>query len=191
MTKIEILLLSRQTIFSIDDLAVIWSIPDRKRLWEIVKYYLRTSKLRKLYSGVYSLYNQDFSELELAVNLFSPSYISFHTALGIHGINFQHYSEIHVIALASKKITVEGKQFVYHQFKRKVFFNGLGIEKKEGYQIASLERAVCDSLYLLPSMTLDYLGMLNVEKLQKVAGVYENQSLSKRVVKIIKELKNA
>lgn len=190
MTKIEKLLISKKTVFSVDDLAVLWSMSERKKLWESIKYYLRIGKLTKVYSGTYVL-NPDYSELELAVKLFYPTYISFHTALGIHGINFQHYQSIHSMALASKKIKVGQKTFVYHQLRDEVFFNETGVEKNNNYRLASPERAVCDSLYLAPSMTLDVLDEVNFDRLLRLVEIYKNKSLQKRVLELVEREKNA
>ncbi len=191
MTKIEKLLISKQRVFTIDDLALMWNMPDRKKLWESVKYYLRSKKLKKIYSGVYALADFKYDQLELAVNLFTPAYISFHSALGIHGVNFQQYNSVHSMALASKKIKIEGMDFVFHQLKNETFFNEIGIEQKETYKIASVERAICDSLYLVPSMTFDVLDAVSPDKLQQVVQIYKNNSLEKRVQTIIRRMKDA
>ncbi|KUK79862.1 MAG: hypothetical protein XD95_0076 [Microgenomates bacterium 39_7] len=189
MTKIEKLLTSEQRVFTVDDLAVLWNMPDRKKLWESIKYYLRSERLKKIYSGVYVLADREYDQLELAVNLFTPAYISFHTALAIHGVNFQYYSEVHAMALASKKIQFNGQSFVYHQLKDEIFFNELGIEQKTAYKIASIERAVCDTLYLMPSMTFDVLDGVNPNKLQQVAQIYDNKSLIKKAQKLLRDEK--
>jgi len=190
MTKIEKLLLSKQTVFSVGDLAVLWNMSERKKLWESIKYYLRIGKLVRVHSGTYVL-NQDYSELELAVKLFSPAYISFHTALGIHGINFQNYHSVHAMALVSKKIEVAQKTFVYHQLQDHIFFNEVGVEKEGNYRLASPERAICDSLYLVPSLTFDVLDQVDTDKLLAVATVYQSQALAKRVSRLIKEKNHA
>ncbi|MBU1967284.1 hypothetical protein KJ707_04485 [Patescibacteria group bacterium] len=190
MTKIEKLLLSPHTIFSVDDLAVLWNISHRKQLWESIKYYLRVGKLIKVYSGTYALH-QDYSMLELAVKLFSPAYISFHTALGIHGINFQQYKTVHAMALASKKITTNNQLFIYHQLQDQIFFNELGIKQETNYRLANPERAICDSLYLIPSLTFDILDQVDQEKLLQVAKIYQNQALTEKVINLIAGIKYA
>jgi len=180
MTKIETLLLSSQTVFSVADLSLYWNEPDRKKLWESIKYYLRIGKLQKLRSGMYSL-RDGYEELELAVKLFSPAYISFHTALGIHGISFQQYGAVHVVGSLSKKIVVRDTEFICHQVKDAVLFASMGVLQERQYSIASSERAVCDSLYLSPKMTFDRIENLNSEKLLATATIYENKSLISRV----------
>lgn len=83
-----------------DDLAILWQISDRSRLWESIKYYMRTKRLYSIQRGVYAL-SEDYSPFEAAVKLFPPAYISFTTALAHHGVFFQYSSEVHDISLKS------------------------------------------------------------------------------------------
>lgn len=185
MTKIEILLKSPQKVFTVDDLAVMWQMPDRRKLAEVIKYYVRVHRLIKVFRGVYAL-DQDYSELELAVNIFPPAYISFITALGIHGITFQYYESIHVMATASKTITVSsGKKIIFHQLKDEILFDQTGLQKEANYLIASPERTICDALYLKPTYTFDHLGGIDIKILREVAAIYRNQALTNRIEKLI------
>ena len=45
MTKLEILHKSSQKIFTVNDLAVMWQVSERKKLWEVIKYYVRQKRL--------------------------------------------------------------------------------------------------------------------------------------------------
>lgn len=185
MTKIEILLKSPQKVFTVDDLAVMWQMPDRRKLAEVIKYYVRVRRLIKVFRGVYTL-DQDYSELELAINIFPPAYISFITALGIHGITFQYYESIHVMATASKTITVSsGKKIIFHQLKDEILFDKTGLQKEENYMIASPERTICDTLYLKPTHTFDHLGGIDIKILRDVVAIYRNQALTNRIEKLI------
>jgi predicted transcriptional regulator of viral defense system len=185
MTKIEILLKSPQKVFTVDDLAVMWQMPDRRKLAEVIKYYVRVRRLSKVFRGVYTL-DEDYSELELAVNIFPPAYISYITALGIHGISFQYYESIHVMATASKTITLQsGKKVIFHQLKDEILIDQIGLQKEEGYLIASPERTICDTLYLRPTYTFDHLGGINIETLRAMVAIYRNQALTKRIEKLI------
>ncbi|MBD3300528.1 MAG: hypothetical protein GF347_04200 [Candidatus Moranbacteria bacterium] len=186
MTKITELLKARQKILTIQDLGVIWRENDRKKLIEAIKYYLRKGDLKKIKKGIYYI-EKDFDDFELAQKIVPVSYISFYTALNKHGVVFQYYKNIHSMALKTKNVKVEDKIFKYHQIKSDIFFNSLGIEQKENYLIASKERAICDSLYLKPKLAFDNLSGLDVEKLLKIAGIYENQNLLKEIKKLIKD----
>jgi predicted transcriptional regulator of viral defense system len=184
-TKAELLLSTSQTVFTVDDLAILWQISDRSRLWELIKYYTRTNRLHSIQRGVYAL-SEDYSPFETAVKLFPPAYISFTTALAHHGAFFQYSSEVHAMAQASKRLEIaSGQVFVYHQLKNDILLNQQGIEKADGYWIASLERAICDTSYLVPSFAFEYLNNVNPQKLEQLSKLYGNKALQNRIKKII------
>ena len=65
MDKIEKLLVLNKNVFSTQDLSIIWGISVKKKLWEIIKYYVRKNKLYRIYRGIYSL-DKKYSQFELA-----------------------------------------------------------------------------------------------------------------------------
>lgn len=181
MTKIEILLRSSQTVFTVSDLAVLWQISERKKLWEVIKYYVRKKRLQKVYRGIYVI-DPHYSPLELVVNLLPPAYISLETALGIHGINIQYQSDIHAISLTSKVITLPtGSRCVFHQVKDFILFDQTGLQQEKNFLLASPERAICDTFYLHPHFVFDNVHIVNTQKLLEVVTIYHNQSLKKRI----------
>lgn len=190
MTKAELLLSASQTVFTVDDLAILWHMTDRSRLWESIKYYLRTNRLHSIQRGVYAL-SEDYSPFEAAVKLFPPAYISYTTALAYHGASFQYSSEIHLMAQASKRLEVRGGQvFIYHQLKNEILLNQKGVEKKDGYWMATLERAICDTSYLVPSFVFEHLDNVNPVELEQLSKLYGNKALQyriKRIVSILRE----
>ena len=194
MTKIEKLLSETpQTVFTIDDLAVLWNQPDRPRLARVVNYYVRTGRLHSVHKGVYALM-EDYSPHEAAIKVFPPAYISFTTALGLHGAYFQYERNIHTMAQASKTITLKnGHTFVYHQLKDKILLNQEGIEKSDSFWLASLERAICDTSYLVPSFAFEYVQRADPGKLISLATIYDNQALVTRIRElcvVIEEIRN-
>ncbi|MBM3146245.1 MAG: hypothetical protein FJ010_14975 [Chloroflexi bacterium] len=181
-TKIELLLSSApQTTFTIDDLAVLWSMPERYKLVRLVNYYVRTGRLYSIRRGVYTL-KEDYSPLEAAIKLSPPAYISSTTALGIHGAYFQYESDLHVMARSSKTIRLSsGQTFVYHRLKDEILLNRQGVEKVDNYWLASLERAICDTSYLTPSFVFEHLERVEVDELRRLASIYDNHALVKRI----------
>jgi predicted transcriptional regulator of viral defense system len=183
-TKMEILLLSPQTIFTVDDLSVLWKISDRSKLWESIKYYLRTGRLRSIQRGVYSTVD-DYSPLEAAIKIFPPAYISFITALAFHGAYFQYTDEIHVMGQTSKRIDLPGgRPIIYHQLKKEMLLKQNGVYKHEGYWIASLERAICDTSYLEPSFVFENVDKADADELERLSQLYDNRALSNRIQKL-------
>ena len=184
MTKAELLLSTPQSVFTVDDLALLWQMDDRSKLWESIKYYLRTKRLYNVQRGVYAR-SEDYAPFEAAVKLFPPAYISYTTALAYHGAYFQYTSEIHAMAQASKRLEVgSGQVFVYHQLKSDILLNQQGVEKRDGYWMASLERAICDTSYLVPSFVFEHLGNVNPEALEGLATLYGNTALEDRIQRI-------
>jgi predicted transcriptional regulator of viral defense system len=189
MTKAEQIAKTKKNILTIQDLGVIWGISNRKRVLEGIKYNLKKGRLIQIQRGIYSK-SKDYESLELAQKIIPLSYISLYTALAKHGVIFQYYETIHSIALKSRKIQVENQNFTYHQVKPEIFFNNFGIAKKQGYLIATRERAICDSLYLKPTLAFDNLAKINSQRLLEISKIYHNKRLEKDINKLIK-LKNA
>lgn len=193
MTKIEKLLLSGQNIFTVQDLATLWQISDKVQLWNTIRYYLRSNKLNRIHKGLYAVRNYD--SYEVAYKLVIPSYISFYTALGFHGITFQSYETTHSMSLISKKIKIKSRDFNFHRIKEEIFFDPTGIDEVKSdngfvkYKIADKERAICDSLYLLPNLAFDNLSGVNFDKLLSTAKIYKNKKLEKTVELFYKNYK--
>ncbi|MEM1311892.1 MAG: hypothetical protein AAGF07_00305 [Patescibacteria group bacterium] len=185
--KLELLLEKTQTVFDIKELAAAWDYLDYKKVKELARYYSGKQKLLRVAHGLYSTTDKP-KILEVAQKLQTPSYITYHTALSIHGINFQFYSNIHCFSKRKKEVVVLGQKIIYHQTKLETLFNPLGIEKKEGYYLASLERSICDSLYLSPGLAFDNLKNINSEKILEISQIYGNKRVEREILKIVKYL---
>ncbi len=123
--------------------------------------------------------------MEVAQTIGAPGYISLYTALIIYGVNFQLTSDIHIMTNSSRKINI-GYNIILHKIKDNILLNSKGIILKPNYNIASKERAICDTLYLYPNTYFDNLNNVDWDSLIDIAIIYEN----KRLVKQINELKN-
>lgn len=185
LKKIEQLLVSPFSVFSVQDLSTIWKVKDKSTLYSNIQYYLRIGKLLRVHKGIYALATKENNSLELAQKILKPSYISSYTALAVHGIVFQLYSSIYSMALKSKQLEVNNETFVYHQLKEKVFYDSSGIEDKVTYLIAGPERAICDSLYLCPGLSFDSFNGVDFNYLREVSKIYHNKRLEKEVENII------
>lgn len=185
MNKMEILLLSKQNIFNLQDLATLWQISEHRKVVELAKYYLRTGRLFNIKKGVYAL-NKDYSDLELAQKLIPLSYLTYHTALSFYGINYQFYNQIHSTALISRTLKIADKSFFYHKIKPHIFYNSLGLVQKENYTICSKERTICETFLFASKPAFDYVDGVDKNQLIEIAEIFENQSLLKKVNKFIK-----
>ena len=186
--NIELLAQSGKSIFTTSDLAVIWSIPERRKLIELIKYYPRTSRLTSITKGVYA-YGHSYTNLDIAQKLVPFSYISLYTSAQIHGLTFQHYDTTHAMALNTKKYLLPAGRFEYHRLKASAFYNPLGIIKNDHYLLAGPERTVADCLYTYPNFSFDNLRPIDPKKLNEIAKIYDNSSLLRRINKVIKQIK--
>lgn len=93
------------------------------------------------------------------------------------------------MAQISKRLEVNGQVYVYHKLKNDILLNQQGIEKVEGHWIGSLERAICDTSYLIPGFVFEHLGNVNPEKLERLSSLYGNEALEKRIERMIIVLK--
>lgn len=189
MDKIEVLLRARKTVFTADEICLIWHTTNMNSFKALLCYYEQKGKLRRIRRGVYTPH-QEYDHFELAQKLFTPSYISFLTALQYHGISFQHSESITSAALNRKELKVDGATYMYSRLKESVLFNNQGILQKEFYQIADAERAICDSLYHYGNYYFDNLKNISADKLKTYMKIYGNMSLEKRVLELCNIVNN-
>lgn len=187
ITNIEKLAFSGKRVFTTEDLAVIWQIPQRRRLIERIKYYLREKRLISVYKGVYA-YGEDYTPLDIAQKLVPMSYISLYTTSQMYGLTFQFYSSIYSISLKSKKYKIGKTEYFYRKVKESIFYNQSGLINNGRYILADKERTVADCLYVFPSFAFDNLQGINKEKLVEMSKIYSNKRLEKEIMKIIKTI---
>lgn len=184
ITNIEKLALSGKKVFTTQDLAVIWQIPQRRRLIELIKYYLREKRLTSIYKGVYA-YGEDYATMDIAAKLIPLSYISLYTSSQMHGLTFQYYQTIYSISLKSKKYQIKRQGYIYHKVKESIFYNQSGLINKGRYTIADKERTITDCLYVFPEFAFDNLQGIDKEKLLALSKIYNNKRLEQEIKKLI------
>lgn len=153
----------------------------KKRL----SYQLKTQKLTKIRKWLYvvtdQLYQLGQSEGRIVANsVYVPSYISYETVLRDHGVIFQLYTSIFVACTYSKLVTVplnNDLEPINIQFQRMppaLLSNPIGIETKDGYSIATLERALCDMFWRSGTLQIDTLTetMIRLPRLIAIADIY-------------------
>lgn len=183
INKLEKLALSGKKVFTTQDLAVIWQIPERRKLIGIIKYYLREKRLISLYKGVYA-YGEDYTPFDIAQKLVPLSYISLYTTSQMHGLTFQYYKTIYSVSLKSKKYKINGQEYIYHRVKESIFYSTLGLIQNGRYTIADKERTIADCLYVFPRFAFDNLADIDSEKLLTLSKIYNNKRLEKEVEKL-------
>ena len=171
---------SPKTVFTDKDLALLWEETDRNNLKAKTAYYVKTGVLLRLTRGVFAK-DKNYHPKELATSIYTPSYISFETVLREAGIIFQYYETIFVATRWSFTKNIAGNNITFRKLKDGLLFSPDGIENKGTYCIATPERAFLDMLYVAPNYFFDNLSMLNWELCFKIAEIYNNKQLIKRL----------
>ena len=175
------LLKSKKTVFSFKDLLLIWENIDAKTARSRIHYYLKRGDLYHIRRGFYAK-DKNYDRFEFATKIYTPSYISFESVLVNAGVIFQHYRQIFVASYQSKELICDKQKYLFKKLKTSILINGLGIENKENYSIASPERAFLDILYLNKDYYFDNMSSLNWEKIYKILPIY---GINKRMKKVV------
>jgi len=179
---------TKKKILTTKDLALIWQENDSKKLYSKISYYAKKGELIKLSRGIFTK-DKDYDSKELATSIYSPSYISFETALVDAGIIFQYYETIFIATKWTRKINIDNKSFCYRKIKDSILYNPEGVIQKDNYNIASVERAFLDMIYLFPNYYFDNLRPINWEKCSKLVKIYNNKKLIERLLEYKKNVK--
>ncbi|MFH1890972.1 MAG: hypothetical protein ABIJ91_05435 [Candidatus Kuenenbacteria bacterium] len=187
---LEVLLRSPKTVFSINDVTLLWG-EERKRIVAVrLNKYAKAGKLIRLRRGVYAK-DKNYDRLELATRIYTPSYISFETVLTRAGINFQKYDSIFVASYVTREIKVDGQTILYIRMKDYVLSNTTGVDQNGNVAIATKERAFLDRIYISKDYHFDNLDGLDWDKIFEILQIYNNKRMEKKVNVYFKEYKKA
>ena len=173
---------STKTIVTSKDLALIWGENEPENLNAKTAYYAKQGALTRLTRGIFAK-DKNYNPKELAVSIYSPSYISFETVLREAGIIFQHYDTIFGAAKWPRTIKIDKRTFTFRKLKDAVLYNSAGVINNDNYSIATPERAFLDMIYLFPDYYFDNLSPINWQKCSELARIYGNKQLIKRLNK--------
>ena len=129
-------------VFSINDAAKAMGKPKH-----YVSKLLSSNKgVERIERGKYYIKSAHADMYEIASQIVFPCYISGFAALGYHGLVEQSVVKYTVIALKRhKQISVAGSSIEFVTFPKSRFF---GYKKEGSIYMASVEKAIVDSLYL-------------------------------------------
>lgn len=178
---------SKNTVFTIKDIALTWGEPNTELVKRRVYRYVKAGKLYAIRKGIYAK-DKNYDKFELATKIFTPSYISLETVLAKAGIIFQFYGQIFVVSYLTREITADGQTYSYRKIKDSILTNNAGIETKDNYSVATPERAFLDVVYLNKDYHFDNLSGLNWVKVFEILPIYGG---NKRIEKKIKEYHDA
>jgi predicted transcriptional regulator of viral defense system len=173
---------SSKTVLTTKDLALIWEETNSANLKSKIGYYIKRGALVRLTRGVFAK-DKNYDPKELATSIYTPSYISFETALREYGMIFQHYDRIFVAGPRSSTKKIDGRVIVFRKLKDEILHSPAGIKDENNYSVAAPERAFLDTVYLFPNYYFDNLKPIDWEKCFELAKIYDNQQLIKRLKK--------
>lgn len=178
------ILRSDKTVFTFKDLALLWQDSGSSATRVRINYYVKKGELYHIRKGFYAK-NKDYSKLELATRIFTPSYLSFETVLARDGLVFQYYEQIFAASYITRQITIDNQVYSYKKIKDTVLINSIGIEHADEMSTATKERAFLDTLYVNNDYFFDNLS-LDWDKVFLILPIYDNKRMAKKVNKIYK-----
>lgn len=180
---------SQLKFFTTKDLQGLFNIKSKRTLEDLIKRLITGGTLSQLEKGKYLAINTQPSSFEIAQFIYSPSYISFETALNYHGVLSQFPTEI-TSATTKRRTTklIDGKAYSYSQIDQKLF---TGYYKEDAYLIAYPEKALFDQFYMISKSleTEEYLDemdytQINSDKVGQYLNLVAN-SYKKIILKLL------
>jgi len=183
------------TVFSLADIKEIDSHFHRRRLneWQDKGY------IKKIIRGYYIFSDLKLNEkviFEIANRIYSPSYISFETALAYYGLIPESvYGMTSVSTRRTYLFKTAVAEFSYRTIKPRLFFGyNLAEQNNRFFKIASPEKAVLDYFYINPgikdnddfeSLRIDKAAFLKLVSMAKIRGFlkkFKQKALKKRIM---------
>lgn len=176
-----------ETVFTLNEVSQLFPEIAYESLRDRLYYFAKVGKLKRLHQSIYA--KADYNPYELANKLYKPSYISLETVLGQGNVVFQYYETIFVVSYLTRTVSAGGISIQYRQIKGEVLTNTEDIEQKDGYFIATLERAFLDAVYIYKNYHFDNLGVINWEKVDSLKKIYKSKAFERRVENYYKDYK--
>ena len=159
---------------------------------------IKNQKLFKIITGLYET-NPDTPGYLLASSIYGPSYISFEYALSFYGFIPERVDTVTCATFNKKKkkqYNTDFGVFTYRDVPMLVYPLEIVLvqDGSYSYQIATLEKALCDKLYTLKPLknysdlekmlfddlriNIEDFNKLNIDKIQKLSVLYHSTNVS-------------
>lgn len=168
-----------ETVFTLDEISQNFPEIPYKNLKDRLYYFTKVGKLQRPRHGIYA--KAKYNPMELANKLYKPSYISLETVLLKGGVTFQYYETIFLVSYLTRSVQIGDINIQYRRIPGDILTNLSGIKAKEGFFLASLERAFLDAVYIYKNYFFDNLGILDWEKVNELKKIYNSKAFEKRV----------
>ncbi len=170
--------------FSLKDLSKISNL-EKSSLKVAISRAVKTGEIIKLVNGLYTKNINNISWENLAINIYSPSYVSFESALNYYNILSQQAVSLTLATNKRKKdINIHNHPIVYRHIKSDLFW---GYIRKDDYLIAEPEKAFLDLAYLSLNGYGYFdpkemnLSLLDKEKVKRYLKKFNNKKLDKLI----------
>ena len=150
--RIALLAKQNEQIFHVRDLANLWGVSNQNTLYTILKRYVKSQLIYRIYKGFYSTIDPEKIEPVLigAKALHQYCYLSTETVLFRAGYISQKVEAFTFISAQSQKFKIGKNAFISRQMADKFLYQMDGIQQHGSVKIATLERAIADMLYFNP-----------------------------------------
>lgn len=196
--------LKNYPVFSLNDIRKLEADFDLRRLneWQ-KKNYIK--KVRKSFYIFADLQVNDQILYTIANRIYEPSYISLQMALSLYGLIPEAvYGITSVTSQNTKTLNTPIGDFSYRHIRPELMF-GYELRQYEGhsYQVAEMEKAVLDYLYLNAKLesqedfeglrfnAAEFKSKVNMERFNKYLDAFKNNALRKRVKKFLTYIEHA
>lgn len=176
-----------ETVFTVGEISQLMPKIPYESIRDRLYYFTKVGKLKRLKQGIYA--KTEFNPMELANKLYKPSYVSLETVLFKGAVVFQYYETIFLVSYITRTVEVGDIKIQYRRMPGDILTNLAGVEAKEGYFIASLERAFLDAVYIYKDYFFDNLGAINWEKAGELKKIYNSKTFEKRIEDYYKDYK--
>jgi len=180
------LLLRQESVFTLNDVAIIMNEDNANNLKERMGKGVAKGVMLNPRKGIYAKPN--YSPLELACKLYTPSYLSLEYILQREGVVFQYDSAITMVSYLSRELDVDGYRIKYRKIKGVIMIAQDGIRRNGFVNEATKERAFLDLLYLSPNYYFDNLSALDRREVERLLPLYRSKTLPKRVKKLFENV---
>lgn len=177
---------SKNTVFTVNELSNIIEHDSDSSLRLKISNYAKKWYIERITKWLYALPNREVNAFELANKIYSPSYISFFSALYHYGIIFQADSSNVFLAYKKswiKKIEKLNLEISLKNLKQGILLNTDWLIFKWNYTIASPERAFLDTIYLYSNIYFDNIDQLNTEEIKRLIPIYKRDNMMNNRVK--------
>ena len=174
-----------KAVFTLNDAAKIMNKPKKY----VSKQLSSSRKVVRIENGKYFIKTGKGVDLyEISSQIVFPSYISLFAAFQYYSITDQIVTTFSVISLKRHRpVTLDGNKIEFRSVQKERFF---GYTRVQNVYIASIEKAIVDSLYLnLPAFsyvqeafsTATRREIINVERLVEFASRMNSEIVKKKV----------